>query len=275
VNVEKFLIEGGYSKATQETYRRFLDDLVSIPDLQNLDAVGLLNFFDRPQWGNSMRYVAVSASRSFLRWRYGSQHSALSARIKRRKAKRQRSLTAEQLSLLLVSFDTSTQKGARDLAIASLAVEARLRVSELARLKLSNIDLEAGTLQVVVKGGEWGDGVFSPTVANIISAYLARRKPKDGDDHLFLSVQKPHAGRGMKVTGIKALVRRWGERVGFKISPHDFCRTFAVLSTENGAPSRVVQKAGRWANIDMVVRYTENIEQEAIRPYLPVERLLG
>lgn len=275
-DIDSFFIEMGYSRSTRETYRHILEDLIfSAPELEKLSAVGLINLFDKPSWGNSIRYIAISASRSFLRWRYGATHPALTARVKRRKPKRQRSLNGKQLTILLASFDTSTNKGARDLAMAALAVEARLRVSELARLKLSNINLEAGTLQVIVKGGEWGDGVFSPTVANIIAAYLPRRKPKNGDDHLFLSVQKPNAGRGLKASSIKSTVRRWGEKVGFKISPHDFCRTFAVLATENGAPSRVVQKAGRWSSLNMVVRYTENIEQEAIRPYLPIERLLG
>jgi len=273
-DIDRFFIERGFSRATQATYRRVLGDLVSVPDLERLDAVGLLSFYDRPHWGNSMRYVAVSASRSFLRWRYGAGHPALSARIKRRRPKRQRSLSESQLVALLSSFDTSTPKGARDLAIASLAVDARLRVSELARLRLSDVDLRLCSLQVVVKGGEWGDGVFSPATANIISAWVARRKPTGEDDHLFLSTQGMTKGRGLTVNGIKTTVRRWGEAVGFKLSPHDFCRTFAILSTQNGAPSRVVQAAGRWANIEMVEHYTRNLEQEAIRPYLPIERLL-
>jgi hypothetical protein len=46
------------------------------------------------------------------------------------------------------------------------------------------------------------------------------------------------------------------------------------MSTNNGAPSRVIQVAGRWSDIAMVERYTRTIEAEAIQPYLPMHHAL-
>jgi len=274
-DIEVFLIEKGYSIATQETYRRILLDLISIPDLEQIGAAALLAHFDRPTWGNSIQYVSVSASRQFLAWRFGHNHPALSARVKRKKSKIQRSLDSEKLLTLLASFDPHTAKGRRDLAIVSVAVDARLRVSELSRLCFSDVDLETCTLQVIVKGGEWGERAFSEETANIILAYLSYRQPKPGVDRLFLSTQGLTKGSGMTVNGLKATVRRWGEKLGFRISPHDFCRTFALQTTKNNAPTRVVQVGGGWKGIDMVVHYTRGLELDAIRPYLPIKNLLG
>jgi hypothetical protein len=92
---------------------------------------------------------------------------------------------------------------------------------------------------------------------------------------LFLSTQGLTKGSGMTVNGLKATVRRWGEKLGFRISPHDFCRTFALQTTKNKAPTRVVQVGGGWKGIDMVVHYTRGLELDAIRPYLPIKNLLG
>lgn len=274
-DIENFLIEKGYSAATRETYRRILLDLNSAPDLYSMSAATLIKYFERPTWGNSIRYISVTASRQFLAWRFGNNHPALSARVKRRKSKVQRSLDAERLLTLLASFESYTEKGRRDLAIVSVAVDTRLRVSELSRLRLRDIDLDTCTLQVIVKGGEWGERAFSQETANIILAYLPYRKPKSGVEQLFLSTQGPTKRCGMTVNGLKATVRRWGESLGFKISPHDFCRTFALQTTKNKAPTRVVQVGGGWKGIDMVVHYTRGLEIDEIRPYLPIKHLLG
>jgi len=73
---------------------------------------------------------------------------------------------------------------------------------------------------------------------------------------------------------LQGMVKRWGLGIGIKLSPHDLRRSFATLSTLFGAPSRVVQVAGRWSTIEMVERYTREIDQSAIEPYLPVSKLL-
>lgn len=270
-DVERFLASDAYSDTTRESYRRVLLSLVELPTLAELDAVGLLEFVNRPTWGNSQQYVAMCACKRFLRWRFGIHHPALSARIKRVRSKRQRRLDTDQTLRLLLSFDPSTPKGSRDLALTALALDTGLRVSELCRLRLADVDLDSCSLQVIVKGGQWGYGVFSPDTAACIRGWLAFYCPAPGVESLFVSTR---TGRPLTREGLQTIMKRWGERLGFRLSPHDLRRTFATLTTLNGAPTRIVQIAGRWQSIEMVELYTRDLDPAAITPYLPVSRLL-
>jgi integrase len=58
-------------------------------------------------------------------------------------------------------------------------------------------------------------------------------------------------------------------------SPHDLRRSFATLSSRLGAPSRIVQVAGRWSDLKMVEGYTQSLEASDFMPYDPVSRILG
>ena len=53
------------------------------------------------------------------------------------------------------------------------------------------------------------------------------------------------------------------------ISPHDLRRTFATLALLNGAPTRVVQIAGGWANLNESERYSQALEAKHFAPYFP------
>jgi len=271
IDVERFLASHPYSPATRDTYRRVLREFLKLPDLAGMDSVGLVDFIQgRPGWGNSQQWVALCACRKFLAWKYGVAHMALSARIKRVKSRRQRTLTAIHALDLLASFDPRTPKGCRDLAIAALGLDTGLRCSELCNLQMTAVDLSACMLQVIIKGGEWGIGVFSPETAQYIREWIAVRHAAVGVGELFVSTR---TGKGMTRCGLLCIVRKWGERIGVKLSPHDLRRTFATLTTIYGAPTRVVQAAGRWSDITMVEHYTQGLDPTAITPYLPVTRL--
>lgn len=270
-DVNCFLASNPYSAATRDTYRRVLFLLVKVSNLAEIDAARLVGWVQsHPGWGNSQQYVALNACRKFLGWKFGISHLALTARIKRVKPRRQRVLTAAHALDLLASFDPRTPKGCRDLAIAALALDTGLRASELCRLRLADVDLSTRSLDVIVKGGEWGVGIFSPETAQYMSEWIAVRRTVEGVKELFVSTR---TGIAMTRCGLTCIVRKWGLRIGIKLSPHDLRRSFATLSTIFGAPSRVVQAAGRWSDIAMVEHYTQEIDPAEIMPYLPVMQL--
>ena len=269
--VVRFLASHPYSVATCETYRRILVEFLTLDNLIDLDAAGLVQFVQgHTKWGNSQQWVALCACRKFLAWQFGASHPALSARIKRVRSRRQRTLTVASAGDLLASFDTTSPKGCRDLALCALGLDTGLRCSEFCRLKLVDVDLSAHNLQVIVKGGQWGTGVYSVQTAQYLAAWLVVRTAKPGVGEFFTNTR---TGTALTRCGLNTVVKKWGIRLGIKLCPHDLRRSFATLSTIYGAPSRIVQKAGRWSNIDMVEHYTQDLDPEAIAPYLPVSRL--
>jgi integrase len=271
LDIETFLSSRPYAENTKDRYRRVLRELVLEPDIQHWTPPRLLQFIQRPNWGNSQQCLALEICKVYLRAAFGDDHPALITKLKRVRPKPQRTLTLEIAVILLASFNPHTAKGARDLAIACVALDTGLRVSELARILLAHTDLIARTIQVIVKGGQWQVAIFSPATANVIEKWLSFRKAYPGVNTLFVSTK---TGTPLSTEGLKAIVKKWGRDIGIKLSAHDLRRSFATLSTVLGAPSRVVQVAGRWSSIDMVERYTQGLDAHAITPYLPVTRLL-
>lgn len=267
--IENFLASFPFAESTKNSYRRVL---LLMPPIENLSAADLINFVSKPEWSSNTRYTALCACRKFLNWHSGNSHPALSARLKRTKPKPQRVLSKELALRLLASFDPSSPIGARDLALAALALDTGLRCAELCKLSIEDINLLERRLQVIVKGGQWKAAIFSQQTAMYISSWLNFRQPKN-TSALFLSYHHICAGKSITREGLQGIVKRWGRAIGIKLSPHDFRRSFATLSTIFGAPSRVVQEAGRWSTIDMVERYTASIQAKEIEPYLPVANL--
>jgi integrase len=268
--VSNFLASHSYSDATKATYAYVVEELVQQP-FKEWGAGDLLNFVKRKNWGDSMQYVALNACKSFIKWSLSPSHPSLSAKVKRTKPKPQRALNQTQLIELLALFDTYTPIGARNQCLVAIAADTGFRVSELASILLANVDVEHRTILVKIKGGQWAYGVYSPETAAILDRWLSYRKPADGVNSLFISLKEnKHQGKPFTKSGIQTLFKRSSTQLGFKISPHDLRRGFATMSTNNGAPSRIIQVAGRWSNIEMVERYTRTIEADAIQPYLPM-----
>jgi integrase len=268
--VENFLSSHPYAESTKDSYRRVLDELITIPNLDQLDAAGLIKFISRPGWGNSQQNVAIFCIQKFLRWRYGNLHPALPAKIKRIKPKPRRSLNPDQALQILASFNTYTPIGARDLAIIAFGLDTGFRRAELASMQLTNINFYNNTASALCKGGQWGIGAFSPQTAAIIESWLQFRKPADGTGSLFVSMK---TGKGITGYGIASIFKKWTRVTGIKVSPHDLRASLATLSSLFGMPSRTGQIAGRWSSIEMFEHYTGNLQLNAARPYLPMANL--
>jgi len=269
MDVSDFLASQGYSLATKQGYARIFARIFDSVDLEGLGAADLVRLIEAQGWGNSQQCVAVAAARKYLRWRFGPSHPALAARIKARKPKPQRTLTIERALELLMSFDGS-YKGRRDLALAALLLDTGLRASEVCRLQLADMDLERRSLQVIIKGGQWGAAVYGVRTGDYLGEYLSLRKPAPGVGAVFVST---HGGGQLTREGLQTIVKGWGARLGIRLSPHDFRRSYATIASVYGAPSRLVQIGGRWSSIEMVEHYTRALPADAIRPYLPVDRL--
>jgi integrase len=268
--IENFLSSHPYAGSTKESYRRILNQLVTIPDLDRLDATGLIEFINRPGWGNSQQNVAIFCAQKFLKWRYGSIHPALQASIPRIKSKPRRSLTKDTALQLLASFNPYKFTGARDLAIAAFGLDTGFRREELCSMQLRDLDIANLKAITLCKGGQYKYGAISPETAHIIESWLQFRKPADGVGNLFVV---RISGDPISSNGMASIFKRWSKTIGFKISPHDLRSSFATLATIYGAPSRTVQVAGRWSSSEMVEHYTGNLQLEAIQPYLPMHNL--
>lgn len=221
----------------------------------------------------------VGAYRSFFAHVMGESSPAAAVPYPKVHTRRQRTLDAETAMKVLASCDTSTHIGTRNLAIFTLMLDTGLRSSEVCRLQLAKVDMAKRRLVVVVKGGNEEVGVFSRTTAANIGRWLSVRGEyvQPGEGALFLSLSPTKKDRGARLTpdGLRIVFREVARRIGLVgFSPHDLRRTFATIAIRTGAPTRVVQAAGRWGDVSMVERYTADIEAEDFERYSPVEALM-
>jgi site-specific recombinase XerD len=178
----------------------------------------------------------------------------------------------------MAACDTSTGQGTRDTAMIALMVDTGLRVGEIAALRLDGLDLAERSLTVKLKGGKWGQAVFGAYTARLLGTWLAMRSKfaKAGVQHVFVGVGGLKPGQPMTRHGIRANFYRIGYRAGLgPIMPHALRRTFATLALRAGAPSRLVQVAGRWSSLAMVERYSQALTPRDFDPWSPVNRMFG
>lgn len=202
---------------------------------------------------------------------------ARSLPVPKTKKKKQRSLTWAQVEQLMLACDTSSVRGKRDLALICLLLDSGLREAEVCRLTLDNVDLVERRLTVRIKGGDDGDGIFGLDTQQALMTWLAMRAlyAQPGVSNFFVSVGGLKPGMPITPSGLRVIFRRLGAAAGFeKLSPHDLRRSFATLSSKLGAPSRIVQVAGRWENIEMVEQYTRDLEADDFARYSPVSHAM-
>ncbi len=220
---------------------------------------------------------SVNALRNFYAYAFGVKSPARSIRVPTVKIRKQRTLNFDQAFAVMSACDTSTPIGKRNLAIVCLALDSGLRESELCRLSIFGLDLENRHLTVRIKGGDDGDGTFGPETATMLAAWLAIRSiyARPNIDAVFVAVGGDTPGRALTPSGLRSIFRKLGKTAGIgPFSPHDLRRSFATLSHQLGAPTRIVQVGGRWGDVKQVERYTQALQVTDIQRYSPVTHIL-
>lgn len=270
--IENFLSSFPYAATTKRTYAdiltRFLGEAA---DPQIITAGELIYWLEKTSgWGNARQCLAMACIKKYFAFAYGRSHPALNAKIKRVKGKLQRAITQQQADILLASFDRHTAKGARDLALASMFLQTGFRCAEMCSLQQADVDTERGLAQVIVKGGSWEVGMFKPDTAAHLEHWKRFREqlnPQGG--FMFVSLKSNYVGRGITPEGLNRIVSQWGSVLNMPLSPHDFRRSFATITGENGAPDTGIMYAGRWHDQDSFNKYTRTYRMESVRKFLP------
>ena len=151
---------------------------------------------------------------------------------------------SDALSALLESPDPETPAGQRDRAVLELLYATGARVSEIAGLRLSDLDLAQGQITVMGKGSKERILPVHRRAADTLRAYLSTGRPQlakpDSGDQVFLSSR----GRPLSSDAIRRMFKRELASVGTlrSLSPHSMRHTFATHLVEAGADLRTVQE---------------------------------
>ena len=142
-------------------------------------------------------------------------------------------LSPAAVARLLRSCDRRRATGRRDYAILVVLVRLGLRASEVAALKLDDIDWRRGELVVRGKGDRHEQLPLPVDVGEALAAYLRRGRRRCEDRHLFLRVKAPTTG--LKGDGVTKVVLAACRRAGLPVvGAHRLRRTSACETLRRG-----------------------------------------
>jgi integrase/recombinase XerC len=159
----------------------------------------------------------------------------------------------------------------RDAAILELLYATGMRISELAGLRLADVDLGRRRLRVLGKGRKERDLLFGRPAATALGAWLSVGRPillardrhaTSGADAVSLNAR----GGALTARGARLVVDRWVQAtdLGGRTSPHTLRHSFATHLLEGGADLRTVQELLGHASAQTTQVYT-HLSDAALR----------
>jgi integrase/recombinase XerD len=274
-DIESFLgflaLERGLSANTTAAYRRDLDQAAKF-----LAAAGAANWRavtgeQAASWIHSLarpRYSAASLARKLSALRMlarflmrekirDDDFTALLAGPKLTR-KMPSTLSEEEISRLLNAPVGGDARALRDRALLELFYSSGLRVSELAALRLQQIDLEHGFIRVFGKGAKERVVPVGGKACSALATYLAAGRPglvnpKTGSE-FFLN----HRGAALSRVALWMIVKKHAQRAGItkNVKPHGLRHSFATHLLTGGADLRAIQEMLGHASIATTQIYT-------------------
>jgi len=163
-----------------------------------------------------------------------------------------------EVEKLLKTPSLRTPQGIRDRAILEVMYATGLRVSELARLKLKDVNMEIGFLRCQGKGSKERIIPLGRIAKKFLEKYIFDARPKllkgKESEFLFLAQGGNPLSRQSIWKMIKKMVKR--ARIKKEVSPHTLRHSFATHLLERGADLRSVQEMLGHASITTTQIYT-------------------
>lgn len=223
-----------YFSITTEDIRTYLSDYqensgVSKATIDNMRRI-ISSFFS---WLENEDYIMKSPARRIRKVRVGKIVKEI--------------YTEENIELMRQNC-----KNARDLAIIDMLYSTGMRVGELVRLNILDIDFENKECVVLGKGNKQRKVYFDAKTKIHLQQYLNSRK--DTDPALFVSQLYPY--NRLKISGVEIALRKIGEKLHIsKVHPHKFRRTLATKAIDKGMPIEQVQHLLGHTKIDTTLGY--------------------
>jgi len=169
-----------------------------------------------------------------------------------------KSLTEQDVELLLNAPDIGTPLGLRDRTMLEVLYASGLRVSELVGLTIAQVSLGEGVVRVMGKGSKERLVPLGEEALDWLGRYMADGRSvllgRQSSDALFVTAR----GDGMTRQMFWYLIKKHAKKSGLAkpISPHTLRHAFATHLLNHGADLRVVQMLLGHADISTTQIYT-------------------
>ncbi len=265
------IVEKGLSKNTIEAYshglNRFLNYLrgkgtEEVREISKFDIREFLLFLKRKGLSSKTLARNLVSIRVFLR--FLTEESILSANpaeeIESPKTAKTlpEILSLEEVETLLEQPDPQIPQGMRDRAMLEMLYATGMRVSELTRLQVNHVHLDAGYVLVYGKGSKERIVPIGNEAIKWARRYMGETRERllKKRESPFLFVNR--SGKPMSRQYFWKSIKAYGRRAGIRkrITPHLLRHSFASHLLERGADLRSVQLMLGHADISTTQIYT-------------------
>lgn len=185
-------------------------------------------------------------------------------------------LTPEEIERIVSTIDKHSPTGARNHAILVTALDSGLRAAEITSIKLGQVNVKSGFIQVIGKGNKERIVPIGEFVRRTLWHYVTHVRPDHSDtqcDSLFLS----RHGQAITPNTIKLVFARLAKSSGVVRLHAHLCRhTFAVNYLLNGGDIFSLREILGHTTLEMVSHYlhftTAQITSQHHK-YSPMDRL--
>ncbi len=222
----------------------------------NVRAGGRLSDYTINLHGRVLRTFAAWLARE----EYTDQHVLARFKPLRPRTKPIVPLTPEEFKGMVAALTGPASLRARGRAMLFLLFDTGIRASELADIRLGDLDLEAGILRVRGKGSQrqrvkWRTVGMGVRAQRALQQYAFRYRPPAipvGEERVFLT----RHGRRMTRNTVHRFVKRLGRQAGVeRAHPHLFRHSTGVAFLRSGGSESVLQRILGHASREMVEHY--------------------
>jgi integrase/recombinase XerD len=169
-----------------------------------------------------------------------------------------KALTHREITALLESEQPETPPGLCDQAVLELAYASGLRLAELCNLRLEQLHLDAGFINVIGKGNKERVVPAGKKAVEALNRYLEAGRPKLVTPRTPANVFLTKRGTPFAPVTLWLRIKRHAKRSGIarNVTPHMLRHSFATHLLERGADLRVIQELLGHANISTTEVYT-------------------
>lgn len=218
------------NKSDLKAFGKFVDKAVvqvTTSDIRNF-------LSNNKTWSVGTVSKKLSTIKTFYRWMVSEEILLHNPADKIKTPKKEKRLP-KAMNLVELEMIRDACENERERALVEVLYSTGCRISELAGMKISDIDYRGGSLSVIGKGNKERIVYLNSRAMYELNKYLKYKQfEEDNSNFLFTTVRRPY--RAMSTVAIRNIVNNISSRVetSKKVTPHTFRHSMATNAINNG-----------------------------------------